>query len=83
EETANKAAEGASKKPMVVEVESSSEESDSEDETESDEETIAESLRRRPAPISKDKALRQGFAMLWMLLLQKLRLLLVRGIWTV
>ncbi|CAJ2667997.1 unnamed protein product [Trifolium pratense] len=55
EETATKAAEGASKKPMVVEVDSSSEESDSEDETESDEETIAARLRKRPAPISKDK----------------------------
>ncbi|CAJ2652018.1 unnamed protein product [Trifolium pratense] len=55
EETANKAAEGASKKPIVIEEDSSSEESESEDETESDEETIAESLRRRPAPISKDK----------------------------
>ncbi|CAJ2657512.1 unnamed protein product [Trifolium pratense] len=55
EETATKAAEGASKKPMVVEVDSSSEESDSEDETESDEETLAARLRKRPAPISKDK----------------------------
>ncbi|CAJ2673749.1 unnamed protein product [Trifolium pratense] len=55
EETTTKAAEEASKEPMVVEVDSSSEESDSEDETESDEETIAERLRRRPAPISKDK----------------------------
>ncbi|CAJ2654832.1 unnamed protein product [Trifolium pratense] len=55
EETANKAAEGASIKPIVIEEDSSSEESDSEDETESDEETIAERLRRRPAPISKDK----------------------------
>ncbi|CAJ2671174.1 unnamed protein product [Trifolium pratense] len=55
EETSNKAAEGASKKPIVIEEDSSSEESESEDETESDEETIAESLRRRPAPISKDK----------------------------
>ncbi|CAJ2645748.1 unnamed protein product [Trifolium pratense] len=55
EETANKAAEGASKKPIVIEEDSSSEESESEDETESDEETLAERLRRRPVPISKDK----------------------------
>ncbi|MCH80445.1 hypothetical protein A2U01_0001213 [Trifolium medium] len=56
EETANKAAEGASKEPIVVEVDSSSEsESESEDETESDEETLAERLRRRPVPIPKGK----------------------------
>ncbi|CAJ2673835.1 unnamed protein product [Trifolium pratense] len=55
EETATKAAEGASKKPMVVEVDSSSEGSTSEDETDSDQETIAASLRKRPAPTPKDK----------------------------
>ncbi|MCI39647.1 hypothetical protein A2U01_0060879, partial [Trifolium medium] len=46
EESATKAAEGASKEPVVVEVDSSSEGSTSEDETESDEETLAERLRR-------------------------------------
>ncbi|MCH89566.1 hypothetical protein A2U01_0010466, partial [Trifolium medium] len=55
EETATKAAEGASKEPLVVEVDSSSEESESEDETESDEETLAERLRRRPVPVPKGK----------------------------
>ncbi|CAJ2638207.1 unnamed protein product [Trifolium pratense] len=55
EETANKAAEGASKKPIVVEEVSSSEESESEDDTESDEETLVSRLKKRPAPISKDK----------------------------
>ncbi|CAJ2669967.1 unnamed protein product [Trifolium pratense] len=55
EETTTKAAEGASKKPIVIEEDSSSEGSTSEDETESDEETLAARLRKRPAPISKDK----------------------------
>ncbi|CAJ2661797.1 unnamed protein product [Trifolium pratense] len=55
EDTATKAAEGASKEPIVVEVDSSSEESESEDETESDEETLAERLRRRPVPVPKGK----------------------------
>ncbi|CAJ2640633.1 unnamed protein product [Trifolium pratense] len=55
EESATKAAEGASKEPVVVEVDSSSEESTSEDETESDEETLAERLRKRPAPTPKGK----------------------------
>ncbi|CAJ2678608.1 unnamed protein product [Trifolium pratense] len=58
EETANKAAEGASKKPIVIEEDSSdssSEGSTSEDETESDEETLATRLRKRPAPTPKDK----------------------------
>ncbi|CAJ2645698.1 unnamed protein product [Trifolium pratense] len=55
EETTNKAAEGASKKPIVVEDDSSSEESESEDDTESDEDTLVSKLKKRPAPISKDK----------------------------
>ncbi|CAJ2637790.1 unnamed protein product [Trifolium pratense] len=58
EESATKAAEGASKEPIVIEEDSSdssSEGSTSEDETESDEETLAARLRKRPAPISKDK----------------------------
>ncbi|CAJ2641640.1 unnamed protein product [Trifolium pratense] len=55
EETATKAAEGASKEPIIVEVDNSSEESESEDETESDEETLAERIRRRPVPVPKDK----------------------------
>ncbi|PNX58800.1 hypothetical protein L195_g059369, partial [Trifolium pratense] len=41
EESATKAAEEVSKEPVVVEVSSSSEETESEDETESDEETLA------------------------------------------
>ncbi|PNX91461.1 hypothetical protein L195_g047592, partial [Trifolium pratense] len=55
EETATKAAEGASKEPIIVEVDSSSEETESEDETESDEETLAARLRRRPVPVPKGK----------------------------
>ncbi|CAJ2645229.1 unnamed protein product [Trifolium pratense] len=58
EESATKAAEGASKEPIVIEEDSSdssSEGSTSEDETESDEETLVTRLRKRPAPTPKDK----------------------------
>ncbi|CAJ2662111.1 unnamed protein product [Trifolium pratense] len=55
EESATKATEEASKEPVFVEVSSSSEETESEDETESDEETLATRLKRRLAPIPKDK----------------------------
>ncbi|PNX65633.1 hypothetical protein L195_g062697, partial [Trifolium pratense] len=58
EESATKAAEGVSKEPIIIEEDSSdssSEGSTSEDKTESDEETLAASLRKRPASISKDK----------------------------
>ncbi|CAJ2645069.1 unnamed protein product [Trifolium pratense] len=56
EEVANKAAEGPSKEPIVVEVDSSSEETESEDATESDEETLAAKLRRRQVPVPKGKS---------------------------
>ncbi|PNY02011.1 envelope-like protein, partial [Trifolium pratense] len=56
EDVANKAAEGSSKEPIVVEVDSSSDETESEDETESDEETIGAKLRRRQVPDPKGKS---------------------------
>ncbi|PNX98634.1 hypothetical protein L195_g021885 [Trifolium pratense] len=56
EDVVNKAAEGSSKEPIVVEVDSSSEETESEDETESDEETIGAKLRRRQVPDPKGKS---------------------------
>ncbi|CAJ2651116.1 unnamed protein product [Trifolium pratense] len=56
EDVANKAAEASSKKPIIIEEDSSSDETNSDDETESDEETLGAKLRKRQVPDPKGKS---------------------------
>ncbi|PNX81636.1 hypothetical protein L195_g037660 [Trifolium pratense] len=56
EDVANKAAEASSKKPIIIDEDSSSDETESDDESESDEETIGAKLRKRQVPDPKGKS---------------------------
>ncbi|CAJ2653111.1 unnamed protein product [Trifolium pratense] len=55
EDVANKAAEASSKKPIIIEEDSSSDETQSDDETESDEETLSARLQKKQVPDPKGK----------------------------
>ncbi|CAJ2641629.1 unnamed protein product [Trifolium pratense] len=55
EDVANKAAEASSKKPIIIEEDSSSDETQSDDETESDEETLSVRLQKKQVPDPKCK----------------------------
>ncbi|CAJ2637530.1 unnamed protein product [Trifolium pratense] len=54
-DVANKAAEASSKKPIIIEEDSSSDETQSDDETESDEETLNARLQKKQVPDPKGK----------------------------
>ncbi|XP_045791187.1 uncharacterized protein LOC123885891 [Trifolium pratense] len=54
EDVANKAAEASSKKPIIIEEDSSSDETQSDDETESDEETLSAKLQKKSVPDPKE-----------------------------
>ncbi|CAJ2672550.1 unnamed protein product [Trifolium pratense] len=55
EDVADKVAEASSKKPIIIEEESSSDETQSDDETESDEETLSAKLQKKQVPDPKGK----------------------------